>query len=402
MNKEMRDVLNQIENKKLEMKSSIENKDLEKAEEFKGQIENLKREYDLLKVAFEETSVDDIKNMKEAGDPVPTEKNKFFNKVRSRVVENFNPNQAMQSGDNTQGGYTVPQDIQTRINQFLEAEDSLQPFVRRSPVTMEAGSRVFQRRSASYITGFQQVDEMGRIPQEQTPQFETLGYKIRKYAGFFVTSNEVLADTDQALESVLINWIGNMSRVTRNRIILDVLDQKEKTPLTHADDIKTVINVTLDPAFRNRIVFFTNQDGLNFIDQLKYTDGRYMLQETIAFRTGHAILGRQLVVISNNDMPTVNGQIPFIIGDLHEAVELFDRQQTSILPTNTGGDSFLTDTVWYRAIERLDCVMRDEKAFVYGTIDINNREQWEQHRTGNTALIAPAKAGRGVKKEIQE
>lgn len=370
MNKKLLAMLENIENKKQEMRGLIENKKVDEAKVLKSEIENLKEEYDLAKFAFDEEKKD-INNQ-----GVPVKKGGSSNKkdgehafMNALRLKDFDNN--LVSKDNEAGGYTVPEDIRTNINRYLEAEDSLQPLVRVSRVTTETGERTFQKRSASYIQGFVTVEELEEIEKKGTPQFERLEYRVVKYAGLFRASNEVLADSDAALADVLVDWIGNMSRVTRNRIILNVLNQKEKTAVTHPDDIKKALTVTLDPAFRTNSVLVTNQDGFHYLDTLKFADGRYMLQETIAFRTGYSLLGRQVVVLSNNDLPSVDGKAPLIMGNLREAVELFDRQRLAIRSTDTGGDAFVTDSVLWRGIERLDCVMRDEQAFVYGQVDVD-------------------------------
>lgn len=367
MNEKLLVLKEKIENKKKEMRTFIDNKDLKSAENCKNDLEDLKKEYDLSKVAFE-----DAKNAAANFNPLPTNNKKsevgeFLNSVRGKSFDN-----AMVSKDNEAGGYTVPEDIQTDINKLLEAEDALQPLVRVTKVNTEAGARTFQKRSGKNIKGFQVVDELGQINQEDTPQFDRLLFKVLKYAGFFVASNEVLHDSDANLKQVLIDWIGNMSRVTRNRKILEVLNKKEKTAIVGPDEIKKALTVTLDPAFRNSTVIITNQDGFHYLDTLKYPDGRYMLQETIAFKSGYSLMGRQVITLSNNDLPSVDGKAPVIMGDLKEAIEVFDRKSLAIKASEIAGKAWATDSVEWRAIERFDVVMRDDEAFVYGQVDVSS------------------------------
>ena len=183
-------------------------------------------------------------------------------------------------------------------------------------------------------------------------------------------TNELLEDTDQALESTLIDWIGNESRITRNKLILETLGEKEKTAIAGLDDIKKVFNVTLDPAFLPTSVVVTNQDGFNWLDTLKDKDDKYVLQADPTNATVKRLFGRYPVtVISNKDLPT-DESIPFIMGDLKEACVLFDRKSLSIAISNTAADAFLTDVTLFRAIEREQVKMWDEEAFVYGEITL--------------------------------
>ena len=57
-----------------------------------------------------------------------------------------------------------------------------------------------------------------------------------------------------------------------------------------------------------------------------------------------------------------------IIGDLKEAIVLFDRQQTDIMASDVAGDAYLTDVTLFRAIERFVVKTRDTEAFVYGEV----------------------------------
>ena len=288
----------------------------------------------------------------------------FFNALRTKrpiTAEN-----AARSDVGEAGGYTVPEDIQTQINEFREARDVLTELVTVEPVTAPTGARTFKARSQQ--TGFVRVNELEDIPEIAVPQFKRLPYAVEKYAGFLPASNELLADSDANIASTLISWLGNESRITRNRLVLGVLDQKAKTPIDSLDDIKTARNRTLDPAFKNTITFVTNQDGFDWLDKQKDANDRYLLQETIAFRSGYQLFGRPVVVISNNDLPTVDGYAPFIIGDLKEAVVLFDRKQLAVRTSDVAGNAFFDDSTLFRGIERLDVKMRDEEAFVYGQI----------------------------------
>ena len=107
--------------------------------------------------------------------------------------------------------------------------------------------QTFKKRSQQ--TGFQKVGEGGKIPGKNTPQFERISYEIEKYAGYFPTTNELLEDSDANITGTLVSWIGDESRVTRNKIILGVINEKEKTELKGLDDIKKTLNVTLGQAF---------------------------------------------------------------------------------------------------------------------------------------------------------
>lgn len=285
----------------------------------------------------------------------------------------------MVEGTPADGGYTVPEDIQTRINEYRDAKFSLIQLVDVENVTTNKGARTFKKRAQQ--TGFQKVSEGGKIQAGTTPQFERIEYSIDKYAGYFPVANELLADTDANIVGVLTQWIGDESRVTRNKIILEVLKTGTKKAIASVDDIKEQLNVTLGQAFKSTSAIITNDDGLQWLDTLKDSDGDYLLQPNPAnpmeMRLCAGATTVPVKVIPNADFPTdtTSGtKIPMIIGDLKEAVKFFDRNQMSIMSSNIAaiGDlnAFEEDLTLWRAIEREDCVMKDKAAFVYGEITV--------------------------------
>lgn len=334
-----------------------------KIEEAKALLPEIKKIEDQieLEIALAEEEKQNIEN-KNVEAPKNEEVAKFVNAVRTKFKN------AMSEGSNADGGFTVPQDLQTKINTLRESKDAIQNFITVEPVQTLSGSRVFKARAQQ--TGFAEVAEDGTIAEKATPQFTNLPYSLKKYAGFFKVTNELLKDSDQAIRSTLVDWIGNESRVTRNKLILAELDKKAKTAIAGVDDIKDVLNVQLDPAFKATAVILTNQDGFNHVDKLKDADGNYLLQPSVSAPTGKQLFGVPVVVVSNKDLPTVTGNAPFIIGDLKEAVVMFDRQKTEIAASDVAGDAFTNDITMFRAIEREQVVTKDSEAFVYGQIAI--------------------------------
>ena len=285
----------------------------------------------------------------------------------------------MSEGVLTDGGYTVPQDIQTRINEYRDAKFSLAQLVYTEPVTTNEGSRTYKKRAQQ--ADFSKVGEGEKIGKKETPQFARINYKIDKYGGYFPVTNELLEDSDANITSTLVAWIGDESRVTRNKKILSKIATKTKTAFEKIDDIKKALNVTLGSAFKNTSSIITNDDGFQYLDTLKDSDGKYLLQPIITMPSTYTLFNRPVIVIPNSDMPsdeTVKGKrtIPFIVGDLKEGIVFYDRKKTTIASSNiaSAGDlnAFEQDLTLFRAIEREDCVVRDEKAFVNGSLTIDD------------------------------
>lgn len=338
------------------------------------EIQNLNNEIETLqaKIAMQEKIEADEKAAVAANNPAPVnqpqedEIKAFLNAARNKFQN------AMSEGSMADGGYTVPQDIQTEINELRQSKDSLENLVTVEPVKTKSGSKVFKSRAQQ--TGFVEVSENGDIPEKATPQFTQLPYNVKKYAGFFKVTNEVLKDSDQNLRGTLVKWIGDESRVTRNQLILTELAKKAKTAVADFDDLKDIVNEQLDPAFEGTSVIVTNQTGYNWLDKQKDADGNYLLQKDPTQPTRKLLFGLYPIQkVSNKDLPndtTTGTKAPIIIGDLKEAIVLFDREKTDIMASNTAGDAWRSDLTEFRAIEREEVKTRDAEAFVYGQITI--------------------------------
>ena len=376
MNKKMRELLAKIENKRELAKGYTEgeNKDLEKAKEILNEIDKLQEEYEVEKRIFE--SEKESAKLNEE-DVAKIEKNiadkkedKEEDSIQKFAKQIRNIAKGMNEGTPADGGYTVPEDISTMVEERREAKASLIDLVSVETVSTNKGSRTFKKRSQQ--TGFTKVGEGGKITATSTPQFERMDYTISKYAGYLPVTNELLEDTDANIVNIIVEWLGDESRVTRNKIILDLIKTQDETKLEGLDDIKKVLNVTLGSAFKATSVIVTNDDGLQYLDTLKDNDGKYLLQPNPAnpmeMRLSAGAVTVPVKVIPNADLATTLNKIPFIIGDLKEGIRFFDRKQLTINTSNVAAigelNAFEEDLTLFRGIEREDCKIRDEEAFV--------------------------------------
>jgi len=206
-----------------------------------------------------------------------------------------------------------------------------------------------------------------------SPQFESIAYTIKDYGGMMPIPNDLLNDTDQNLMAYLTQWIGRKSVVTRNSLITAILTAL--TSVTFADwkAIKKAINITLDPIFAASASIVTNQDGFQYLDTLTDAQNRPLLQPDAARPGGNMLFGKPITIVSNGTLVTTGTTTklaPMFVGNLSEAITMFERQGHQIASTNIGGTSFQTNQTQVRAIEREDVKAIDAAAVVYGKIDV--------------------------------
>lgn len=270
-------------------------------------------------------------------------------------------------------GLTIPVDVQTTIHTLVRQFDSLQEYVNVEKVTTTSGSRVYEKWSD--ITPLTALDtEDGEIPANDDPALYLIKYLIKRYAGISTVTNSLLKDTAENILAWLSKWIAKKVVVTRNTKILAAIDgikAAQKKDVKDVDGIKDIVNVQLDPAIEATSMFITNQDGFNVLDKVKRADGSYLLQKDVTSATGYTFLGKPIKKIASRFLPNKGTQAapkyPLYIGDLKEAVTLYDRENMSLLTTNIGGGAFETDTTKVRVIDRFDVQLVDDEAVVLAT-----------------------------------
>lgn len=379
MNKKMRELKARIEVLMEEAKEKYEKNDIESAEEVLNKIKDVEREFNVASKLFKEekedlpveTIIEDIKR------PEVSNKIKNFVEGVKTVVNTLTPT------NNEDGGYVIPEEVLTDIQTLRESKESLEDLVTVKVTSKASGKETYKKRSQ--LTGFQKVGAGGKIGQKATPKFSILEWAISKYAGIYPVENEMFEDTDESIYQILIEWIADESRVTRNNIIRDIIKAKQETQLKGLDDIKHVLNVVLGAKFKSTSVIVTNDDGIQYLDTLKDKDGNYILQKNPTDPMKLVLSAGGVTVpiknYANDTIPTVDNKIPMIIGDLKEGVKLWDRKRLNIVPSNvavvgTGEEqlnAYEEDLTLFRAIERLDCKERDGEAYVNGYITVTTQ-----------------------------
>ena len=279
----------------------------------------------------------------------------------------------MNEGAGEAGGFIVPTDEQTKINELKRALNPLSALVCVENVNTMSGTRVLEK--ASDMTPFASVAELATISEIDGPKFTQVKYAIKKFAGILPISEELLADSDQNLLAYVNGWLAKKSVATENAQILAVLKTLTKAPLTNLDGVKEILNVTLDPTISLMSSVLTNQDGFNFLDKQKDTDGRYLLQPNPLDSTQKLLFGKPVTVVSNKVLPTDTSvastkKAPVIIGSFTDAVVLFDRQATTLTGTSVGGDAWKRDSYDVKAVTRIDVQKFDDKAVVFGELTV--------------------------------
>lgn len=377
MTKRMRELQAQILQKSKEAQGLTEGENV--TAENIAKAAGLMDEVDTLQKEFE--TLERVEKSKKAGVPAGGEGEKekgnqekdvvkeFIDAVRSRFKD-------MNEGTKVDGGYTVPEDISTKVQKYKEEHFSLASLIDYERVSTMSGRRTYQTRAQH--TGFAQVAEGGKVTKVAAPKFEILNYLIKKFGGFLPVTNELLDDSDADILGILVQWLGDEELATENAQVLAKINAKDATALTGMKDIKKAVNVTL-AAFAGSVRIVTNSDGLNYLDTLEDKNGRPLLSPDPAnpmdLNLAVGVRRIPVTVVPNHILATGEGnKIPFIIGDLREYMKEFDRKQVTLTTSNVAavGDlnAYEQDLTLIRALMRADWVVKDSTAIVRGELTV--------------------------------
>lgn len=238
-------------------------------------------------------------------------------------------------------------------------------YVNVVPVTTKSGEYpILSHQEAVLHT----VEELKENPQLAEPQFIGVDFKVRTYRGQEEISQEAIDDAAVDLIPILEKDISQQKINTDNVIILEQMRNFKFKDFSSLDDLKTIINVDLDPDYN--LSWFLSQTLFNAIDQLKDEDGRYYLQPDPTNGTRKYLFGYPVIIIKDNKIGKKKGDAVGFIGDLKAGVTYFDRKKITVqwIDHPVYGQALMTGM-------RCDCQMVDYNAGFYLTYKAPTKTQ---------------------------
>ena len=388
MNKRMRELLAKIQEKTLQAKAFMEgeNKDVEKATGLMDEVDSLQKEFETEKRLYEAEKMTGAQSATAPVEPQgqePEVKELSGDEIVAKQVrailnpKKFGADKSLVESVDADGGYTVPEDIQTKVNHWPEIVDSLLSEIEVVPVSTTKGARTYQKKADT--EAFIDIDENGEITKEiPAPQFERITYAIQDRAGFMPVSNDLVNDSDANIMGIVTQWLGRANIATANAKIMEIIKAKSQVEFKDISGIKHAVNVTLGQAYKSGIKIITNDDGLDYLDNLVDQNGRPLLNPDptdsakLQLRCGTVVV--PIKVLQNKTLPTEGTKVPFIVGDLKQGIRKYDRQSMSLMASNVAVignfNAFAMNMTLIRAILRDDYKALDNDAYVYGYIDV--------------------------------
>lgn len=402
MSKELRELLNQLDEKNKGLAQL-----LNKADVTTEELQNASKEIDVLEAKIEaqkrKDNIDKNFDDNQKGAPIDNNENVVYNgELFTKAIADNLLKQKNQKGlslterelnvisenIDEDGGYAVPEDIQTKINTRLKDTTDLYNAVDYEKVYTRSGRRTYEKRSSQ--KPMLPLSENTTIPSNNdNPKLESLSFKLKDLADFMSIPNDLLKFADKSLEEFIINWFVDKVRITRNaEILYGAGTDEHATGIMTTDKYKTVTlaktpqlkdfkkckNVELLNIFRPTSVWTVNQDGFNYLDSLEDKNGRPYLQPDPKDPTQYRFLGLPVRELPNNLLLTTTTAIPVLLGDLKEAYKYFSDGKYELATTNIGAGAFETNTTKARIITRLDGNVKDADALIKIQIPVDSTQ----------------------------
>lgn len=267
----------------------------------------------------------------------------------------------VQSSVDTDGGYIVPKEIKTDINELKRSYKSAKELVDVITTSTDAGSFVIEE--GANVTALVNFDEDNNGLDVQAPKFKNVAYKIGAYGAITPISNSFLQDETGNFMSYLNRLFARKAIHTENtKIFAELKAGKTAKKVADIKAIKDALH-KLDPAISANAVVVVNQTAFARLDQLEDGNGRPLLQANPADATQMMLLGRPVHLFSDAELPNVAGRGAMFIGDLREGVKFFDRNVYEVAVSTEAG--FTKNQTVARVVERFDVKQGDATAYEY-------------------------------------
>ena len=360
----------------------LESDDVEGAKAKREEVKDLDEEIKDLEKQLEEAEVEENQNKEEVtevtveerainrveipGKATPQEVRDFKNYLETRAD--------IQGGSlKTDSGFVViPEEIVTDILKLKEVEFNLDQYVTVKQVKNGSGKYPVVRQSQ--VAALPEVAELAQNPELAVKPFFELAYDIKTHRGYFMISREAIEDAQIDVLGELKQWMARTIAATRNSAIINVLKNggpgedgpTTKIPavtVTSIDDIKDAVNVNLLPNYEHNVAI-VSQSAFATIDKLKDGNGNYLIQSDIKEASARRLLGAKVVVLPD-EMLGEDGANTIVIGNLKDAITLFDRSQYQASWT-----SYMQFGEALMVAVRQDARLLDHKAAMVLTLDL--------------------------------
>lgn len=290
--------------------------------------------------------------------------NRAFNKLLLQADENALTDEERRAAEadltlDAEKNLDVPVELMTPIAECRKAYPSLKERCRIVSVNNPRGKWISVDVQQNFFTPLDEIVQSG------TPNLSSIEYEITDYGLVLSLPNQLLVDTDVNIVELLAADIARAEISVENARIVEQLQALTPSTLNSYRDLMRALLVDLPPRYFPTAMILTNRDGALWLNSLSDEKKRPLLMPTATQTDALKIWGKDVVILSEEVLPTEEGKAPMYIGALDEFCLFFERLPIQAsLSSNFLFDRFLTAIHFICrfgvSTDRLDAVGRYE------------------------------------------
>lgn len=360
MNK-IEEIRENIETLTTELRSALDNKDLETA---KSKKEELRQAKELLAIEeeinadekrelenkVEERKVDDKMEQREISKEL-----EYRALVKTMLGETLNEEEkrAITDGNfNSNTGSIIPQEFINKVEAIRNGYKSLKSYCDVIPVTSDNGKMPtcdLEGELADLEEDTDMIETMLAVPE--------IDFAVKDYGLLRKVGNNILKDSPvNFIEGILAPAFAVASINKENKRIVETVDTNSTNVTVGASDVvedklENVIAKAL-PSLKAGMVIITNPEGWAYLDQLRADDGHKddrvtYIGDTLYFKN------KEVIAVEDKYLPSLSSgkTMVFYVANL-KVIKFFDRQVIEIAKSTEAG--FIANKTLVKAIERFD------------------------------------------------
>lgn len=269
----------------------------------------------------------------------------------------------VRSGLTTAGAQAViPQEVVSPVFEGANAKQNLAQMATVKQVS--TGSGKYPISIADPTKFLATKEELATIPDVDA-SVNDVPFEAKTYAGKIYLPNELVDDSAIDIKAEVQSQLQQLVLNTDNHNVITLLQTLPSESAAGVDGLKKIKNTGIDPAVlgSDGSMVITNQDGYNYLDTLKDSQGRYLLTEDVTAVSGKVLFGLPVMVVPNALLPDVSGQFPVFVGNLPQAIAVFRRNNIT-----TNWEQFDSYSQGLAVIYRGDYEFIDKNAMKYALL----------------------------------
>lgn len=299
----------------------VEEKQTETQEkpDLQAEIDELKKQIKDL----QEDSADDKEDEKEKEDNKMTQTAQPTQDTEIRsFIDSLKTMETRAGISSTDTGVLVPKSILETIKVPTDATD-LANHVNKVAVASGIGVLpVLAKNNARLVT----TQEMAENPEITGFNLIERDYKLATYRGALALSKEIISDAPN-VKTLVATYIQEAKSATEEAGIANVLKQAKAVTVADVVELKHAFNTGLSN-YKDKMWVVT-ESFYNAVDTLQDSNGRFLLQDSIASASGVTLFGAPIVVVPDTELGA-DGEMHAFIGSLKQFVSVPYKDDVSV------------------------------------------------------------------------